>query len=165
MVNQTSRYGLSRWLSGKEPACQFKRHRFNPWSGKIPWRRKWQPTPVLLPKKSHGERSLVGYGPQCHKRFRHILATAAAAKSLQSHLNFCDPMGCSPLGSSLHGDSPGKMTRVGCHALLQGIFLTQGLNSGFFTTEPPGEPWHSNSTTITTNRSKYPTKCRNEWTM
>ena len=90
------------------------------------------------------ERSLVGYGPQCHRRFRHILATAAAAKSLQSHLNFCDPKGCSPPSSSLHGDSPGKMTGVGCHALLQGIFLTQGLNSGFFTTEPPGEPWHSN---------------------
>ena len=32
---------------------------FNPWVGKIPWRRKWQPTPVLLPRKSHGRRSLV----------------------------------------------------------------------------------------------------------
>ena len=37
--------------------------RFNPWVGKIPWRRKWQPTPVLLPGKSHGQRSLVGYSP------------------------------------------------------------------------------------------------------
>ena len=35
--------------------------RFNPWVGKIPWRRKSQPTPVLLPGKSHGRRSLVGY--------------------------------------------------------------------------------------------------------
>ena len=34
-----------------------------PWVGKIPWRRKWQPTPVLLPGKSHGLRSLVGYSP------------------------------------------------------------------------------------------------------
>ena len=40
-----------------------KRHRFNPWVGKIPWRRKWQPTPVFLPGKSHGQRSLVGYSP------------------------------------------------------------------------------------------------------
>ena len=31
------------------------------WVGKIPWRRKWQPTPVFLPEKSHGQRSLVGY--------------------------------------------------------------------------------------------------------
>ena len=36
---------------------------FNPWVGKIPWRRKWQPTPVLLPGKSHGLRSLAGYSP------------------------------------------------------------------------------------------------------
>ena len=34
---------------------------FDPWVGKILWRRKWQPTPVLLPGKSHGQRSLVGY--------------------------------------------------------------------------------------------------------
>ena len=37
--------------------------KFNPWVGKISWRRKWQPTPVLLPRKSHGWRSLVGYSP------------------------------------------------------------------------------------------------------
>ena len=36
---------------------------FNPWVGKIPWRRKCQSTPVLLPGKSHGPRSLVGYSP------------------------------------------------------------------------------------------------------
>ena len=40
-----------------------KRWRFSPWAGKIPWRRKWQPTPVLLPGKSHGRRSLAGYSP------------------------------------------------------------------------------------------------------
>ena len=42
----------------------------------------------------------------------------------------CDPMNSSPLGSFVHGDSPGKNTRVVCHALLQGIFPTQGLNPG-----------------------------------
>jgi len=36
---------------------------FNPWIGKIPWRRKWQPTPVFLPEKFHGQRSLVGCIP------------------------------------------------------------------------------------------------------
>ena len=40
---------------------------FNSWVGKIIWRRKWQPTPVLLPGKSHGWRSLVGYSPWVHK--------------------------------------------------------------------------------------------------
>ena len=39
---------------------------FDPWVGKIPWRRKWQPTPVFLPEKSHGW-SLVGYSPRGHK--------------------------------------------------------------------------------------------------
>jgi len=45
-------------------------------------------------------------------------------------LTLCDPMDCSLPGSSVHGDSPGKNTGVGCHALLQGIFPTQRSNSG-----------------------------------
>ena len=52
------------------------------------------------------------------------------AKSLLLGLTLCDPMDCSPRGSFVHGDSPGKNTGVGCHALLQGIFPTQGLNAG-----------------------------------
>ena len=46
-----------------EPACQCRRHGFDPWVGKIPQRRKWQPTPVLLPGESHGLRSLAGCSP------------------------------------------------------------------------------------------------------
>ena len=56
--------------SGKEPTCQCrrpKRHGFYPWVGKSPWRRKWQPIPVFLPGKSHGQRSLGGYSPQGHE--------------------------------------------------------------------------------------------------
>ena len=52
--------------SGKEPACQFRRHKrcgLNPWVGKIPWRRKWQPIPVFLPGESHGQKSLAGCNP------------------------------------------------------------------------------------------------------
>ena len=66
------------WLSGKESACQHrrsKRYEFNPWVKKIPWRRKWQSTPIILPGKSHGQRSLVGFGPWDHKRVRYSLAT------------------------------------------------------------------------------------------
>ena len=40
---------LPWWLSGREFACQCRRHGFDPWVGKIPWRRTWQPTPVFLP--------------------------------------------------------------------------------------------------------------------
>ena len=56
--------GFPGGASGKEPACQCRRHKrpgFNPWGGKMPWRRAWQPTSVFLPGESNGQRSLVGY--------------------------------------------------------------------------------------------------------
>ena len=56
-------HGLPRWHSRKESACQCRRHRrhgSDPWVGKIPWRRQWQPTPVFLPGESQGQRRLVG---------------------------------------------------------------------------------------------------------
>ena len=54
-------------LGGKRICLQSGRHGFDPWVRKIPWRRKWQPTPVLLPGESHGQRSLAGYSPWGHK--------------------------------------------------------------------------------------------------
>ena len=45
----------------KESTCQCRRCEFNPWDGKIPWRRKWQLAPVFLPGKSYGQRRLAGY--------------------------------------------------------------------------------------------------------
>ena len=63
--------GFPGGASSKEPpACQGKRHRrlgFDPWVGKIPWRRAWQPTPVFLLGESHGQRSLEVYSPRGHK--------------------------------------------------------------------------------------------------
>ena len=56
--------------SSKEPACQCRRRKkpgFDPWVGKMPWRRAWQPTPVFLPGESHGQRSLVGCSPWGHE--------------------------------------------------------------------------------------------------
>ena len=53
--------GLPRWLRGKGSTfhCwRHRRHELDPWVGKIPWRRKWQPTPVFFPGGSHGQRSL-----------------------------------------------------------------------------------------------------------
>ena len=44
-------------------AGDIKRHAFDPWVRKNPWRREWLPTPVFLPKESHGQRSLAGYSP------------------------------------------------------------------------------------------------------
>ena len=61
-------------FSGKEPAWNAKDTgpRHSPRMGKIPWRRKWQPTPVFLPEKSRRQRSLVGYIPRGHKELDSI---------------------------------------------------------------------------------------------
>ena len=53
--------GLPRWLNWERICLQCGRPRFNLWVGKIPWRRKWQPTLLFLPGKPHGQRNLVGY--------------------------------------------------------------------------------------------------------
>ena len=59
--------GTTLWPSGKKSSWQYRRCWFEPWVGKIPWRRKWQPTPIFLPGKSQGQRSLVAYSPWSHK--------------------------------------------------------------------------------------------------
>ena len=55
--------GLPWWLRGKRICLQSRRPGCDPWIGKFPWRREWLPTPVFLPGKSHGQRSLEGYSP------------------------------------------------------------------------------------------------------
>ena len=58
--------GFPAGASGEESISQcrrLKRRRFKPWVGKIPWSGKWQPAPIFLPEKSHGQRSLAGYSP------------------------------------------------------------------------------------------------------
>ena len=64
-----------------------------------------------------------------HSAFLTLLQPAMCLVA-QLCLTLCDPTDCSPPGSSVHGDSPGKKTGVGCHALLQRIFPTQGSNPG-----------------------------------
>ena len=62
--------GIPSGPSGEELASQCRRHKrcgFDPWVKKIPWRRAWQPMPLFLPGKSHGQRTLVGYGPWSSK--------------------------------------------------------------------------------------------------
>ena len=58
----------------------------------------------------------------------------------QACLMLCDPMDCSPPGSSVHGDFPGQNTAVGCHFLLQGIFSTQGWNPGLLHWQADSSP-------------------------
>ena len=74
--------------SGKERACQcraHKRHGFDPWVGKIPWRRAWQRTLVLLPEEFHGQRSLAGYKvSKVSRRVGHDWSDLAC-----THYTFC----------------------------------------------------------------------------
>ena len=65
--NYTPILGLPWWLRLLSVCLQWGRPGFNPWVGKISWRKKWQPTPVFLPGKSHGWRSLLGYSPWSRK--------------------------------------------------------------------------------------------------
>ena len=82
-----------------------------PWKNCLPWIR----SPVAKRLRTAGLES-QGFTGTVH------------AQLLQSCLTLRDPMDCSPPGSSVHGDSPGKNTGVGWYALLQGILLTKGLN-------------------------------------
>ena len=86
-------FGLPWWL--RRVCLQCGRPRFDSWVGKIPWRRKWQSTPVLLPGKSHGQRSLVGYSPWGHKQLNmterlhfhfHFLLYSGKAKEAEGSL-------------------------------------------------------------------------------
>ena len=68
--------GLPCLVAQSQRIClQCRRWRFDPWVRKILWRRKWQPSPVFLPGKSCGQRSLGVYSPWGHKRLEHNLLT------------------------------------------------------------------------------------------
>ena len=54
---------LPRCLSDEGSTCQCRRCGFDPWVRKVSWRKKWQPTPIFFPGKSHRQRSLEGYSP------------------------------------------------------------------------------------------------------
>ena len=79
-----------RWLSDKESACQRRRLGFDPSVEKMPWRRKWQPTAVFLPGKSHGQCCLAGYNPWGHKKqVRLSDYTTTLTEQLTKQLFFC----------------------------------------------------------------------------
>ena len=72
--------GLPRWLSFEESPCQCRGCGFDPWVGKILWRRKWQTTLVFLPGKYHVQRNLTSCTPWGRKSVRHNLATKQQQK-------------------------------------------------------------------------------------
>ena len=130
----------------KEATCQCRRCRsrgFDPKAGKSPWSRKWQPAPVLLPGKSHGQRSLAGYSPLGHKELdmtehEHISVYCFKESELYSKSNgeneviskrissvqfssvaqscptLCDPMNRSTPGLPVHHQLP-EFTQTHVH--------------------------------------------------
>ena len=80
----------------KEPTFQWRRHKrhsFDSWIGKIPWRRAWQPTPVFSPGESHGQRNLAGYSPWGHKELEKTEATQHAQWIHQRNYTTCSTLG------------------------------------------------------------------------
>ena len=82
--------GFPGGAGGKEPTCQWRRCKrpgFNPWVGKIPWRRAWQPTPGFLLGESHGQGSLAGYSPWGQRESDTTEATWHSTVSQESVIN------------------------------------------------------------------------------
>ena len=85
--------GLPRWLGGKESPCQCRRHSFDPWVGKIPWKRKSQSIPVFLPGKSHGQRAWQA-GIHGTAKPRHDLVTKTATVNSNGKESDITESGC-----------------------------------------------------------------------
>ena len=64
--------GLPRWQRGKESTCQCRRCSFDPWVGQIPWRKKWLPILIFLPRKLHGQKNLADWSPWISKRWTQL---------------------------------------------------------------------------------------------
>ena len=120
-------------LQGKQTAgSAAKGFKLEPWDHESPllhWRNLRQHLRGPMPGP-WGTKAWLGCGSTAH------IMKSPAQSLLSVHLitelcpTLCDSMDCSPPGSSVQGETPGKNTTVGCHGLLQGVFPTPGLNSG-----------------------------------
>ena len=145
-----------RWHSEKS-IYQCRRCRFDPWVGKIPWRRKWLPTPVFLPGKFHGQRSLEWGGRAIvhgitkswtwlstqHRGVVGGVVTPDRKVLLvaQLFLTLCDPMYYCPSKLFRPWNFPGKNTGLCCHSRLQEIELrSPALQTDSLPSEPSAKP-------------------------
>ena len=107
-----------------------------PWVGKIPWRRKWQPTPVFLPGESHGQRSLAGYSPRGHKE-------SDTTERLHTHIYLfvgCARFCCGEQASLVVACRLSCLVACGILVPRAGIeLMSPALEGIFLTTEPPGK--------------------------
>ena len=120
----TVSWGFLGGSSGEEPTCQrrgHKRYGFDPWVGKIPWRRAWQPTPALLPGEFHGRRSLADYRLWGHKGsdttkqlITALLSSVQFSSVAQSCPTLCNPRNRSMPGLPVHHQRP-EFTQTHIH--------------------------------------------------
>ena len=78
-------WGFLWWLRWYVICLQWGRPGFDPWIGKIPWRKEWQPTPVFLPEEFHGQKSLVSYSPWDCKELDKIERLTQACVHTRAH--------------------------------------------------------------------------------
>ena len=145
----------------KESTCQCRicnRHRFNPWTGKIPWSRKWYPSPVFLPRESQGQRTRLCYSPWGTKSWTwlsdwiHTVGKVIYKEDIEltsflptsdfsissnmwkceylSHVRLFVTLWTVPARLLCPWNSPGENSGVGSRSLLQGILPTCSLNLG-----------------------------------
>ena len=120
-------------MPSNESSCQCRRHQrrgFNLWIGKTPWSEEWQPTPVFLPGKFHGQSSLVGYSPWCrkvghnraytHKWSKHLkrkpLCRKGTQDTLSTYLPHSDTCRSVRAGRAMGSDWPVSEPQL-CHLL------------------------------------------------
>ena len=121
--------------------------------GKIPWRRKWPPTPVFLPGRSHEQRNLADCSPWGRKSLTQLShwtitsfllgPTSLVCVCARSCLTLCDPMNCSQPGSSVHGILQARILEWVAIPFSRGFSQPRDqtcfscIVGGFFTAEPP----------------------------
>ena len=111
--------GFACGSAGKESACKCGRPGFNPWVGKIPWRRKRLPTPVFWPGEFRGLYRSWG-----HKELDMTASFTLLCSSVSKFCLFCDPVDCSRPGSSIHGTSQARILESVSLQLIYFIHIT-----------------------------------------
>ena len=116
---------MAQWLRICLPFQRLRRRGFALWIGKIPWRRKWRPTPVFLPGESHGQKSLLSYSPRGHIELDTTLTHTQVEKRLESWLlgkgGSVEPSWCGHRGRGEKERNPGCPKALGLSDRKDGV--------------------------------------------
>ena len=121
---------LPRWLSGKEPTCQGRRRQgrgFHPWIRKIPWRRRWPPTPAFLPGKFRGQRSLLRESPGGRKESDTAEHSTNTSISVSTCLPPYPPIKWLSICESIHYDPSTSLSKNFQPIYILSIFISTSI--------------------------------------